>query len=229
VPFWNEKWLVQGDTALELASPEQTATDWMLLFHDPAVFDVPAGFFISAIWLFAAVLECSCCWKKDAVLELTNPKSSQDDGFKPLSDDGKKVDEDPSKGNECYYQEKEDNVNSTNNVNTISSNINAAGINRVNVVGELPFDPDMPALKDIGTFDFSNEDEDDDAVADMNNLDTTIQVSPTPTIRIYKDHHLDQVIRDLQSTTQTRNMLKNLEEHGFVSTIHQRTNHKDLQ
>nr|GEU43625.1 xylulose kinase-1 [Tanacetum cinerariifolium] len=26
VPFWNEKWLVQGGTALELASPEQTAT-----------------------------------------------------------------------------------------------------------------------------------------------------------------------------------------------------------
>nr|GEW08563.1 hypothetical protein [Tanacetum cinerariifolium] len=31
-----------------------------------------------------------------------DPKSSQDDGFKPLSEDGKKVDEDPSKGNECY-------------------------------------------------------------------------------------------------------------------------------
>nr|GEZ13180.1 ribonuclease H-like domain-containing protein [Tanacetum cinerariifolium] len=71
----------------------------------------------------------------------------------------------------------------------------------------------MPALEDVGIFDFSNEDEDDDAVTDMNNLDTTIQFSPTPTTRIHKDHPLDQVIGDLHSATQTRNMTKNLEEH----------------
>nr|GEX02923.1 hypothetical protein [Tanacetum cinerariifolium] len=96
------------------------------------------------------------------------------------------------------------------------------------VDNELPFDPTMFALKDVGTFDFSNEDEDDDVMADMNNLDTTIQVSPTPTTRIHKDHPLDQVTGDLHSATKTRNMLKNLEEHGFVSTVQQRTNHKDL-
>ncbi|GJY75451.1 putative ribonuclease H-like domain-containing protein [Tanacetum coccineum] len=72
-------------------------------------------------------------------------------------------------------------------------------------------------------------DKDDGAEADMNNLDTTIQVSHIPTTRIHKDHPLDQVIGDLQSATQTRKMSKNLEEHGFVSTIQQRTNHKDLQ
>nr|GEV79228.1 ribonuclease H-like domain-containing protein [Tanacetum cinerariifolium] len=56
-----------------------------------------------------------------------------------------------------------------------SSTVNAAGTNRVNAVGELPFDLDMPALEDVGTFDFSNKDEDDDAVANINNLDTTSQ------------------------------------------------------
>nr|GEX11188.1 uncharacterized mitochondrial protein AtMg00810-like [Tanacetum cinerariifolium] len=86
-----------------------------------------------------------------------------------------------------------------------------------------------PIVADVGTFNFLNEDEDDDAVADINNLDITIQVSLTPTTRIHKDHPLDQVIRDFQSATQTRNMTKNLEEHGFVSTIQQRKNHKDLQ
>ncbi|GJU71200.1 hypothetical protein Tco_1262605 [Tanacetum coccineum] len=50
--------------------------------------------------------------------------------------------------------------------------------------------------------------------ADINNLDTTIQVSPIPATRIHKDHPLDQVIGDLQSATQTRRMSKNLEEHG---------------
>ncbi|GJV44999.1 putative ribonuclease H-like domain-containing protein [Tanacetum coccineum] len=155
-----------------------------------------------------------------------DPKSSHDDGSKPSSDDGKKVDEDPRKDSECKDQEKEDNVNSTNNVNTadnvntVSSTVNVAGTNKVNVVGgktsiELPYDPNMPALEDDSIFDFSRDDEDDGAVADMNNLDTTIQVSPNLTTRIHKDHPLDQVIRDLQSATQTRKMSKNLEEHGF--------------
>ncbi|GJZ00295.1 putative ribonuclease H-like domain-containing protein [Tanacetum coccineum] len=68
-----------------------------------------------------------------------------------------------------------------------------------------------------------------DHKADINNLDTIIQVSPIPTTRIHKDHPLDQVIGDLQSATQTRRMSKNLEEHGFVSTLQQKPNHKDLQ
>ncbi|GJZ14651.1 ribonuclease H-like domain-containing protein [Tanacetum coccineum] len=51
---------------------------------------------------------------------------------------------------------------------------------KVNVVGgktniELPFDPNMHALEDYSIFDFSRDDEDDGAVANMNNLDTTIQ------------------------------------------------------
>nr|GEW68664.1 hypothetical protein [Tanacetum cinerariifolium] len=153
-------------------------------------------------------------------------KSSHDDGSKPSSDNEKKVDEDPRKENECNDQEKEYNVNSTNNVNTVSLTVNAAGTNEDN---ELPFDPNMPILEDVSIFNFSSDDEDDGIVVDMNNLDITIKVSPIPTTRIHKDHPLDQVIKDLHSTTQTRMMPKNLEEHGFVSTIQQRTNHKDLQ
>ncbi|GJW51749.1 putative ribonuclease H-like domain-containing protein [Tanacetum coccineum] len=143
-----------------------------------------------------------------------DPKSSQDDGSKPSSDDGKKVNEDSRKDSEGIDQEKEDNVNSTNNVN-------AASTNEVNTVGgktsiKLPFDPNMPALEDYSIFDSSRNDEDDGVEADMNNLDTTIQVSPNPTTRIHKDHPLDQVIGDLQSATQTRRMSKSLEELGFV-------------
>ncbi|GJV12426.1 putative ribonuclease H-like domain-containing protein [Tanacetum coccineum] len=156
-----------------------------------------------------------------------DPKSSHDDGSKPSSDDGKKVDEDPRKYSECNDQEKEDNVNSTNNVNTASTNeVNAVG-GKISI--ELPIDPNMPALEDYSIFDFTRDDEDDGVVVDMNNLDITIQVSPITTTRIHKDHPLDQVIGDLQLATQLRKMSKNLKEHGFVSTIQQRTNHKDLQ
>ncbi|GKA71325.1 retrovirus-related pol polyprotein from transposon TNT 1-94 [Tanacetum coccineum] len=108
-----------------------------------------------------------------------------------------KVDEDPRKDSEYKDQEKEDNVNNANNVN-------AASTNEVNVVGaktsiELSSDPNIPALEDINIFDFSTGNEDNDAETDMNNLDTTIQVSHNPTTRIFKDRPLDQVIGDLQS------------------------------
>ncbi|GKC45750.1 hypothetical protein Tco_1063472 [Tanacetum coccineum] len=91
-------------------------------------------------------------------------------------------------------QEKDDNINSTNNINTasdgnntnnvnvVSSTVNAAG-SEVNAVDpktsiELPNDPNMPELKDIV---YSYDDEDIGAEADINNLDTHIPVSPIPT------------------------------------------------
>ncbi|GJV43749.1 uncharacterized mitochondrial protein-like protein [Tanacetum coccineum] len=96
--------------------------------------------------------------------------------------------------------------------------------NMVNVVGgktsiELPFDLNMPALEDYSIFNFLRDDEDDGAMADINNLDTTIQVFPNPTTRIHKDHPLNQVIGDFQSATQTRKMSKNFEEHVFIETM----------
>ncbi|GJS66484.1 putative ribonuclease H-like domain-containing protein [Tanacetum coccineum] len=163
-------------------------------------------------------------WTADPPLS-QDLKSSPDDGSKPSSANGKKVNEDPIES-ECSDQEKEDNINSINNVNTVSSTVNAASTNEVNAVDgitsiELSDDSNISALEDDSIFgynnpifDFLNDDEDDDAMADMNNLDTTIQVSSIPTIRIHKDHPLDQVIRYLQSATQTRNMSKNLEEYG---------------
>nr|GEU79091.1 putative ribonuclease H-like domain-containing protein [Tanacetum cinerariifolium] len=53
--------------------------------------------------------------------------------------------------------------------------------NKFNAVGEnisieLQFDPNTHALENISTLDFLSDDEDDGAVADMNNLDTTIQI-----------------------------------------------------
>ncbi|GKD70435.1 putative ribonuclease H-like domain-containing protein, partial [Tanacetum coccineum] len=125
-----------------------------------------------------------------------DPKSSQDDESKPSSDVGKKVNEDPRIESESEDQKKDDNVNSTNNINIVSSFVNAAGI-KVNTVGgktsiELPIDPNMLALEDYSIFDSTSDDQDDGAEADMNNLDTTIQVSPNPTTRIHKDHPLNQ-------------------------------------
>nr|GEZ46006.1 ribonuclease H-like domain-containing protein [Tanacetum cinerariifolium] len=76
-----------------------------------------------------------------------DPKSSHDDRSKPSSDDGKMVDEDPSKENECKDQEKEDNVNSTNNVNIVGLTVNVAGINKDN---KLPFNQTYLLWKMLG-------------------------------------------------------------------------------
>nr|GEU50508.1 retrovirus-related Pol polyprotein from transposon TNT 1-94 [Tanacetum cinerariifolium] len=74
-----------------------------------------------------------------------DPKSSYDDGFKPSSDDGNKIDED---------QEKEDNGNNTNNVNTadnvnvVSLTVNAAGTNEVNAIKEEVYICQPPGFED---------------------------------------------------------------------------------
>nr|GEX16593.1 ribonuclease H-like domain-containing protein [Tanacetum cinerariifolium] len=96
---------------------------------------------------------------------------------KATSDESKLWHKRSKKENGCNDQKKEDNVNSTKNVNTVSSTVNTAGPNEVNFVGEnisikLQFDPNMPALEDVSTFNFSK---DDGTVTDMSNLDTTIQ------------------------------------------------------
>ncbi|GJY68362.1 retrovirus-related pol polyprotein from transposon TNT 1-94 [Tanacetum coccineum] len=90
--------------------------------------------------------------------------------------------------------------------------------NEVNAVGaktsiELLVDPNILALEDNNIFNFSSDDEDVGAEADMNNLDAFIPVSPIPTIRVHKDHPVEQIIGDLNSAPQTRRMTKNLEEH----------------
>ncbi|GJW11645.1 putative ribonuclease H-like domain-containing protein [Tanacetum coccineum] len=69
------------------------------------------------------------------------------------------------------------------------------------------------------------------AEADLNNLETTMNVSPIPTTRLDKDHPKDQIIGDLNSAIQTRRMTKIYDEHAMVCYINKkkRTNYKDYQ
>ncbi|GJR06616.1 hypothetical protein Tco_0529600 [Tanacetum coccineum] len=75
-----------------------------------------------------------------------------------------------------------------------------------------------------------NDYEDVGAEANMNNLNTFMSVSPIPTTRIYKDHPVEQIIRDLNSAPQTRRMTKNLKEHCLFSSVQQKKQlHNDFQ
>nr|GFA16447.1 hypothetical protein [Tanacetum cinerariifolium] len=85
-------------------------------------------------------------------------------------------------------QEKDANVNSTNNINTIKEIV------------------------------YSDDDKDVGAEANMFNLDTNLPVSPILTTRIYKDHPVEQIIIDIHSVPQTRRMTKSVVKHGLQVT-----------
>ncbi|GKB33994.1 putative ribonuclease H-like domain-containing protein, partial [Tanacetum coccineum] len=129
----------------------------------------------------------------------SSSKNSPDAGFKPSGEEEKKDTEDlrnedseVSKVEEPrVHQEKDANVNSTNNISTVSPTVNAAGIEDdaidENIVYGCADDPNMSGLEEIGRF--SNA-KDDVSRADMKILDTYFQVSLIPTTRIHKDHPL---------------------------------------
>ncbi|GJZ41975.1 putative ribonuclease H-like domain-containing protein [Tanacetum coccineum] len=125
-------------------------------------------------------------------------------------DAGKKTNEEPAnEGERNGY------ANSTNRDRTVSPSISTAGQNFSNA-DDLPTDPLIPDLEDIGIFSGAYDDEDVGAEADLNNLETTMNISPIPTTRIHKDHPKDQIIGDINSATQTKRMTKISEEHAMT-------------
>ncbi|GKB92217.1 putative ribonuclease H-like domain-containing protein, partial [Tanacetum coccineum] len=130
-------------------------------------------------------------WPADLLLSQIL-KSSPDAGLKPSRDNEKKVTEeprneggDPSNKNDSVNSTNNINTasdrNNTNNVNTVSSTVNTDGL-EVNAVSsntsiELPNDLNIPKLEDIM---YSYDYEDVGAEVDINNLNTFMLVSPIP-------------------------------------------------
>ncbi|GKB06239.1 ribonuclease H-like domain-containing protein [Tanacetum coccineum] len=128
-------------------------------------------------------------------------KDSPNTGFKPSGEEEKKDAKDP------------ENKDKDNDVDE-------------NTVYECADDLNMPNLEEIV---YSEDDEGVGVEANMNNLDTYMPVNPIPTTKIHKDHPFEQIIRDLHSAPQTRRMTKSVTEHGIISSVQQRINHKDFQ
>ncbi|GKA91300.1 putative ribonuclease H-like domain-containing protein [Tanacetum coccineum] len=134
-------------------------------------------------------------------------------------------------------------ANSTNTVNTVSTPISTASPLNVFSAGGPDLnnndqdDSQIPALEDIyenpsdGIFTNASYD-DEGAVADFANLETTVNVSPIPTSRIHFIHPTTQILGDPTSAVQTRSKVhKSSGAHAFVSYIQKqrRNNHKDFQ
>ncbi|GKD40491.1 uncharacterized mitochondrial protein-like protein [Tanacetum coccineum] len=137
----------------------------------------------------------------------------------------KDADEVPEKGDD----DKEGYANSINrdstaspsvssagpSINTASKNINTGSPN-INTASPTHNDSSMQSLENTGIFDDAYDDREVGVEADLNNLETTMNVSPIPTTRIHKDHPIDQIIGDINSATQTRRMTKISEEHAMM-------------
>ncbi|GKF04971.1 hypothetical protein Tco_0035639, partial [Tanacetum coccineum] len=160
-----------------------------------------------------------------------SPQSLKD----AVADDaGKKTNEEPANEGERNGQEKEEGASNNENDHNVQDlraeldNLIYCGQNFTNA-DDLPTDPLIPDLEDTGIFSGAYDDEDVGVEADLNNLETTMNVTPIRTTRIHKDHTKDKIIGDINSVTQTRRMTKIFEEHAMVSYIkkQRRTNHKD--
>ncbi|GKE28874.1 putative ribonuclease H-like domain-containing protein, partial [Tanacetum coccineum] len=162
----------------------------------------------------------------DLLTNFMNYEPSIKDGV--ADDVGKKTTEEPANKGEINGQEKEGGAsnkegyaNSTNRVSTISPSVSVVGQSFINA-NDLPTDPLMLDLEDTtdllntGIFSGTYDDEDVGAEADLNNLETNINVSLIPTTRIHKDHPKEKIIGGPLLAPQTRRMTKSSQEHAMM-------------
>ncbi|GJW28919.1 putative ribonuclease H-like domain-containing protein [Tanacetum coccineum] len=104
--------------------------------------------------------------------------------------------------------------------------------------GNTPTDSDDDVPKDgvfsTNSFDDENTDTEEGGAADYNNMDPTIDVTSTPTLRIHKIHPQSQIIGKSTAGILTRRKLKESasdQHQALLSFIYKqnRTNHKDQQ
>ncbi|GJT48257.1 putative ribonuclease H-like domain-containing protein [Tanacetum coccineum] len=123
---------------------------------------------------------------------------------------------------------------STSTVNTVSTPVSTASPSRVFSAGGPSYpdltnndqdDSQIPALMDIydnpsnGIFTNASYD-DEGAVADFTNLETTVNVSPIPTSRIHSIHPTTQILGDPTSAVQTRSKVnKSSGAHAFIQKV----------
>ncbi|GJR87630.1 putative ribonuclease H-like domain-containing protein [Tanacetum coccineum] len=175
-------------------------------------------------------------------------KPTEEDVSGALDKDGKDDQATRSEFERLLQQEKQTvHPNNTNSINTVSTPVSTAGpsctdddlsspVNAAeasNAFEEhlferfspfknaftLPPVSNVTPMDDTGIFSNAYDDEDVGADADLNNLETTMNVSPIPTTRIDKDHPKDQIIGDFNSAIQTRRMTKISDEHAMIEAM----------
>ncbi|GJS27177.1 putative ribonuclease H-like domain-containing protein [Tanacetum coccineum] len=123
---------------------------------------------------------------------------------------------------DCSLQ---DNGTADQQVNTASPEVNTGSREVSTVVPEV----NTATPEDlIGPIPTSEDTQVEDQEIELGNISPSYAVSSTPHTRIHKDHPIDHVIGDVQSSVQTRRMTTSYSELGFLGAIYEGKTHQDL-
>ncbi|GJU87408.1 putative ribonuclease H-like domain-containing protein [Tanacetum coccineum] len=151
-------------------------------------------------------------WKDTSYFD--SPTKDVNNGEPKTADDAQKQVED-GLNNENAEQEMFADDSSTKDVNAAGQQVNTAspdvntGSLKLNVVGPS-----------VSTASPNEEDSTgEEPEVDLGNITNSYIVPTTPNTRIHKDHPIDNVIGEVQSTVQTRRMSKPTSEQGFLNDV----------
>ncbi|GJR31426.1 putative ribonuclease H-like domain-containing protein [Tanacetum coccineum] len=110
-------------------------------------------------------------------------------------------------------------------VNTASPEVNTGSREVSTAVPEVNTATPEDLMGPIPT---SEDTQVEDQEIELGNISPSYAVSSTPHTRIHKDHPIDHVIGDVQSSVQTRRMTTSYSELGFLGAIYEGKTHQDL-
>ncbi|GKC02312.1 putative ribonuclease H-like domain-containing protein, partial [Tanacetum coccineum] len=148
-------------------------------------------------------------WKDPSYFD--SPIENVENGKPNTTDDTQKQDED-GLNNENAEQERFSVDSSSKDVNDVGQQVNTASLD-LNT-GSLELNDVGPSVSTASPNEEDNTEE--KPKVDLGNITNFYIVLTTPNTRIHKDHLIDNVIGDVQSTIQIRRMLKPTSEQGFL-------------
>ncbi|GJU61542.1 hypothetical protein Tco_1243377, partial [Tanacetum coccineum] len=150
-------------------------------------------------------------WKDSSYFD--SPTENVDNGTKTTDDSSKTGEEWTNDENVSTKRRFADDQQVLLNVNAVGQQVNTASLD-VNT-GSLELNVVGPSVSTASSNEEDNTEEEPEV--DLGNITNSYIVPTTPNTRIHKDHPIDNVIGEVQSTIQTRRMLKPTSEQGFLT------------
>ncbi|GJT40833.1 ribonuclease H-like domain-containing protein [Tanacetum coccineum] len=123
---------------------------------------------------------------------------------------------------DCSFQ---NNGTADPQVNTASPEVNTGSREVSTAVPEVSTATPEDLMGQIPT---SEDTQVEEQEIELGNISPSYAVPTTPHTRVHKDHPIDHVIGDVQSSVQTRRMTTSYSELGFLSAIYEGKTHQDL-
>ncbi|GKE62084.1 putative ribonuclease H-like domain-containing protein, partial [Tanacetum coccineum] len=168
---------------------------------------------VMPIWMDASYFDIHAQDKGDVVLRSATNDENED---KEKSKDDSSLKDDGTADQEVNTASPDVNTGS-DKVSTVFPEDNAA-------TPEVVIGPSLSS-KDIQVSSFNHL---DDQAVDLGNIPSSYEVPSTPNTRVHKDHPIEHVIGDVQSSVQTRRMSTSYSEQGFLSAVYEEKTHQDL-